>query len=190
MIRYIYTGWINTLSSVWFIYWWSYNVNMWHGHPLIWPRLPCSRKCNLLANCSMTGPLARYVKLWVAHAPGMPGTPSAPPRASDLDMHQGTCVTHVPWCMSGSLTSGFLLNRWRGNVPNIPSTCANRNFTYLVRDPWPKTRHLPRVCLIFISTRSCEFYIFTKPFGICECSFRQPTPILCTCEALVLSSRH
>ena len=28
-------------------------------------------------------------------------------------MHHGTCVTHVPWCMPGSLTSGFLWSRWR-----------------------------------------------------------------------------
>ena len=42
------------------------------------------------------GPLARYVKLRVVHAPGMSGTFSPPPLASDPDMHQGTCVTHVP----------------------------------------------------------------------------------------------
>ena len=60
------------------------------------------------------GLLARYVKLRVAHAPGMPGTSSPPPRVSDPDMHHGTCVTHVPWCIPGSLTSGFLWNRWRG----------------------------------------------------------------------------
>ena len=30
------------------------------------------------------------------------------------DMHHGTCVTHVPWCMPGSLTCGFLWNRWQG----------------------------------------------------------------------------
>ena len=59
-------------------------------------------------------PLARYVKLRFAHAPGMPGTFSPPARASDPDMHHGTCVTHVPWCMPGSLTSGFLWSRWRG----------------------------------------------------------------------------
>ena len=37
----------------------------------------------------------------------MPGTFSSPPRVSKPDMHHGTCVTHVPWCMSGSLTIGF-----------------------------------------------------------------------------------
>ena len=59
-------------------------------------------------------PLIRCVKFRVAHAPGMPGTSSPPPRLSDPDMHHGTCVTHVPWCMPRSLTSCFLLIRWRG----------------------------------------------------------------------------
>ena len=73
------------------------------------------------------GPLARYVKLRVAYALGMPGTFSPPPRVSDPDMHHGTCVSHVSWCMSGSLTSGFLWSRWRKNVPSIPGACAIRN---------------------------------------------------------------
>ena len=50
------------------------------------------------------GPLARYEKMRVAHAPGMPGTFSSPPRVSDPDMHHGT----------GMLTSGFLRSRWQG----------------------------------------------------------------------------
>ena len=81
-------------------------------------------------------PLDRYVKLRIAHAPGMSGTFSPPPRVSDPGMHHGTCVTHVPWCMPGSQTSGFLWRRWRGNVPGIPGACATRNFTYLARGPW------------------------------------------------------
>ena len=60
------------------------------------------------------GPFARYVKLRVAHASWMPETFSPPPRISDPDVHHDTCVTYVPWCMPGSLTSGFLWNRWRG----------------------------------------------------------------------------
>ena len=53
------------------------------------------------------GPLNRYVKLWVAHAPGN----QRKPLVSNSSMHHGTCVTHVTWCMSGSLT---LANpRWR-----------------------------------------------------------------------------
>ena len=60
------------------------------------------------------GPLARYVTLRVAHAPGMPGTFSPSSWVSDPDMHRGTCVAHVPRCIPGSLTSGCLWNRWRG----------------------------------------------------------------------------
>ena len=60
------------------------------------------------------GPLTWYAKLGVAHAPGIPRTFSPPPRVSDPDMHHGTCVTHVTWCMPGSLTSGFLWSQWRG----------------------------------------------------------------------------
>ena len=39
---------------------------------------------------------------------------------SDPGMHHGTCVTHVPWCMSGSLTHGG-----GENVPGIPGACAS-----------------------------------------------------------------
>ena len=63
------------------------------------------------------GSLARYVKLRVAHAPGMPGT------------HHGTCVTHVLWCSSRSLTGGG-----GENVPGIPGVCATRHFTYPAKD--------------------------------------------------------
>ena len=41
------------------------------------------------------------------------------PLVSDPSMHHGTCVTHVPWCMSGSLTCGD-----GENVPGIPGACA------------------------------------------------------------------
>ena len=85
---------------------------------------------------SAHGPLTRYVKLRIAHAPVIPGTFSPPPRGSDPDMHHGTCVTHVPWCMPGSLTSGIIFSRCREKVPGIPGACTTRNFTYLVRSPW------------------------------------------------------
>ena len=74
------------------------------------------------------GPLARYVKLLVAHAPGMPGTFFPSPRVSDPDMHHGTCFTHVPWSMSGSLTSGFLLTRWRGKRSRHSRRMRNHKF--------------------------------------------------------------
>ena len=74
------------------------------------------------------GPLTRYVKLRVAYAPGMPGTFSPPPRFSDPHMHHGTCVTHIPWCMPGSLTSGFLWSRWREKFSRHSRRMRNAQF--------------------------------------------------------------
>ena len=53
------------------------------------------------------------------------------PLVSDPGMHHGTCVAHVPWCMSGSLTHGG-----GESVPGIPDTRATRNLTYLAGGPW------------------------------------------------------
>ena len=82
------------------------------------------------------GPLARYIKLRVVHAPGTPGTFSRhrhqrKPQVSDSGMHHGTSVTHVPWYMLGSLTPNE-----GENGPGIPGACATRNFTCLVNGPW------------------------------------------------------
>ena len=68
---------------------------------------------------------------------GIPGNVSPRQRlqskllVSDPGMNHDTCVTHVPWCMSGSLTRGG-----EENAPGIPGACATRNFTYLARGPW------------------------------------------------------
>ena len=85
------------------------------------------------------GPLTRYVKLRVAHAPGIPGTFSPPPRFSDPDMHQVTCVTHVPWCMPGSLTSDFFWNRWRGKRSRHSRRMRNPQFYVSGKRPIART---------------------------------------------------
>ena len=85
----------------------------------------------------------------VAHAPGMPGTF---PRhqlqrkllVSDSGMHHGTCVTHVPWCMSGSLTRG-------GGENVIPGACATCNFANLVRGPYQYAKTVVFGLVIFAS---------------------------------------
>ena len=76
-------------------------VSAWH-HASFWNR---KRRWRHSSVRIVNGPLTRHVNLRVAHAPGMF---SPPTRVSDPDMHHGTCVTHVPQCMPGSLTSGFL----------------------------------------------------------------------------------
>ena len=80
------------------------------------------------------GLFARYIILRVAHAPGMPGT---------FTRHRGLAIptwitAHAwrTWCMSGSLTSGFLWSRWRGKRSRHPRRMRNPQFTCLVRGPW------------------------------------------------------
>ena len=62
------------------------------------------------------------------------------PLVSDPGMHHGTCFTHVPWCMSGSLTRGG-----GENVAGIPGACATHNFAYLVRGPWTFQAPVPYI---------------------------------------------
>ena len=63
---------------------------------------------------------------------GFPATDfKGKPLVSNIGMHHGTRVTHVPWCMSGSLTCGG-----GENIPGIPGACVTSNFAYLARGPW------------------------------------------------------
>ena len=100
-------------------------------------------------------PLAKYVKLRVADAPRMPGTfphhrLQRKPLVNDPGMHRGTCVTHVPWCMPGSLIHGG-----GENVPGIPGACATRNFTYLARGLWLMCFLLIHATLLLSSVARC-----------------------------------
>ena len=88
------------------------------------------------------GPLTRYVKWQVAHAPGMPGTFSPSPRVSDPDMHHGTYVTPVPWFIPSSLTSGSLWNWWRGKRSRHSRRMHNPQFYLSGKRPMQSTRQL------------------------------------------------
>ena len=99
------------LVLAWTSCWTNNPVEFWR-HDADVTSLQCH--ANMTLPQRLYGPLTRYAKLRVAHAPGMPGTFSPPPLVSYPDKHYGTCLTHVPWCMPGSLTSGFLWSRWRG----------------------------------------------------------------------------
>ena len=83
---------------------------------------------------------------------------------SDPGMHHDTCVTHVPWCKSGSLTRG------RGKTfPAFPAHAQPAIFTYLARVPWIYTTwHGCRTCICnrtnlliakCINSTSCLFYL-------------------------------
>ena len=70
----------------------------------------------------------------------MPGTLSPPPRVSNPGMHYGTCGTHVPWCMPGSLTSGFLWSRWWGKTfPAFPAHAQPPFYVFGKRPITPKS---------------------------------------------------
>ena len=71
-------------------------------------------------NCGLRMRRERFPRHWLQRKP----------LVSDPGMHHGTCVTHVPWCMSGLLTRGD-----GENVPGICGACATRNLTHLVRGP-------------------------------------------------------
>ena len=66
----------------------------------------------------------------------MPGTFSRPLRISDPDMHHGMCVTHVPWYMPGSLSSGFLRSRCREKRSRHSRRMRKLQFYYLTRGPF------------------------------------------------------
>ena len=88
----------------------------------------------VVAVASFHGPLARCIKLRVAHASGMPETFSPLPRVRDPDMHHGTCVTHVLWCMPVSQTSGFG-SWWQGKRSRHSRRTHNPQFDVFGKRP-------------------------------------------------------
>ena len=87
------------------------SVAIWHrAHDLRWFRQWASYQIRKIAGCACAGKVFPRRQL------------QRKPIASDPGMHHGTCVTHVPWCMSWSLTRGG-----REIVPDIPGACAPAN---------------------------------------------------------------
>ena len=126
-------------------------------------------------NCKIHGPLTRYAKLRVAHAPGMPGTFSPPSLVIDPDMHHGTCLTHVPWCMSGSITSGSLWNRWRGKRSRHSRRMRNPQFCVSGKRPMTSN-----TCNYISSDHPWKYVshvdLLRKCFdGVCGSGFRSDT---------------
>ena len=66
---------------------------------------------------------------------GKPRTLSPPPRVRDPDVHHGTWVTHVPLCMPGPLTSGFLWSQCRGKRSRRSLRMRNPQFYVCGKTP-------------------------------------------------------
>ena len=91
-------------------------------------------------------PLVRYVKTRVAHAPVMSGTFFPTQQVIDPDMHHGTRVTHVPWCMPGSITSGFLWSRCRGKHSRHFRRMRNPHFSLSDKRPIERCETVWKCC--------------------------------------------
>ena len=78
---------------------------------------------------------------------------------SDPDMHHGTCVTHVPWCMSGSLTRGV-----GENVPGIPGACAPAILCIWQEAHWTEMKKIYMYCLCkqLIALTRVLFFLYLR----------------------------
>ena len=124
------------------------NSYTWNCRESVGPMSPLYRRSSLPVIASVFyGLLARCVGLWAAHAPEMPGTFSLPPRVIDPDMHHGTCVTHVPWYMPGSIISAFLWSRWRGKHSRHSQRLRNPQFYASVKRPMYKLQQRQFQCI-------------------------------------------
>ena len=96
---------------------------------------------------------------------------------SDPSMHHDTCVTHVPWCMSGSLT------RVGGeNVPGIPGAgaCATRNvsgkrpmneWVTAIYDEWKSIALMKQVNIFATSLSSITYVLYKCDSEISQLGF-------------------
>ena len=109
--------------------------------------------------CLQHGPLTRYVKLRVAHAPEMPWTFSVPPRVSDPDMHHDTRVMHA-----GIANKRFPLKSVAGKTLHWHSRCMrNPQFTYLVRGPWRRRSEVAILTVHLIWNASTDSRVAIMP---------------------------
>ena len=125
-----------------------------HPLPNMWLLDHAGIKVSPWASCQIR-------KIAGAYARGMPGTFSPSPQVSDPDMHHGTWVTHVPWYIPGSLTSGFLWKRRRGKTfPAFPAHAQPailriwQEVHVIKRGPFGSVRcgHAPYILFILLPT--------------------------------------
>ena len=107
------------------------------------------------------GLLVRYVKLRVAH---VPRTFSLPPRVCDPGMHHGTSMKHMPCCMLGSLSCGFLWSRCRGKRSRHPRSMRNPQFYVSGKRPMVRVKSKWWCIGIISMTKPQSIHCVNKPF--------------------------
>ena len=105
------------------------------------------------------------------------------PLVSDPGVRHCMCVTHVPWCMSGSLARGG-----GENIPGIPGACVTRNLTYL---GWGPCAYKQGWCwstfnVGFLSSMSANFQISATVYSymFLNIRYRGKTQLRWTCCAV------
>ena len=85
---------------------------------------------------------------------------------ADPNMHHGTCVTHVPWCMSGSLTSGFLWSWWQGKRSRHSRRMRNPQFYVSCKRPIVEVEESAVTYIQFLCITSVALMVKTKMHSI------------------------
>ena len=111
----------------------------------------CLEKDAAKSNYLLHGPLTRYVKLQVAHAPGMPGTFFPPPPISkETDSWRSRHASRHVRDARAVMHVGIAYLRWQGKRSRHSRRMHTRNFAYLARGPWNWTT---RACLYIPTPR-------------------------------------
>ena len=102
--------------------------------------------------CSFNWPLTRYVKLRVAHAPGIPGAFSPPPTSKEtanLSRHASRHVRHPRAVMH----AGIANPRWRGKRSRQSRRMRNPQLYVSGKRPMIRTAVLHVYVWVFMETR-------------------------------------
>ena len=104
-----------------------------------------------LNSIEIHGPLTRYVKLWEAHVPGMPGTFSPPPTSKETASKRSR---HAWWhvrCARAVMDVGIANLRWWGKRSRHSRRMRNPQFYVSGKRPMsPTLKSLNRDITIFI----------------------------------------
>ena len=106
--------------------------------PPPWPTSPWLGQ--VLANGPLTRASYQIREIADCACAGNAGNVFPQPPVSDLDMHHGTCVTDVSWCMSGSLT--------RSGGQMFPAFPAHAHPQFYVSGKRP-TKQNSYICYVF-----------------------------------------
>ena len=107
--------------------WWFVTSNRLYGVTVRGDFIPGSRVHH------SNGPLTRYAKLRLAHAPGMPATFPPPPWVSDPAASRHARDARAVMHAEIAYWRCFLWSRWRGKRSRHSRRMHYRNFTYLFR---------------------------------------------------------